>query len=238
MRNQEKIFVIGHKNPDTDSICSAIAYCDIKNRTSQKQRFVPKRAGQINEETEYVLSRFGVQPPGYLSNIGTQVKDMDIRMSPDADKSMSLKAAWDIMQENSIVSLPIRDKMCIRDRETVEAEEISTVEEVSEPEEIEETVQEKETKLPELEIPEAMKNVGMENPLHTEIPKAPNICLPGAEDDDTQDFEFNLEDMILEAATAQGIEIPKEPIVEEKTPVQEVTEEELSLIHILFILLS
>ena len=110
MRNQEKIFVIGHKNPDTDSICSAIAYCDIKNRTSQKQRFVPKRAGQINEETEYVLSRFVVQPPGYLSNIGTQVKDMDIRMSPEADKSMSLKAAWDIMQENSIVSLPIRDK--------------------------------------------------------------------------------------------------------------------------------
>ena len=112
------------------------------------------------------------------------------------------------------------------EEETVEAEEISTVEEVSEPEEIEETVQEKETKLPELEIPEAMKNVGMENPLHTEIPKAPNICLPGAEDDDTQDFEFNLEDMILEAATAQGIEIPKEPIVEEKTLVQEVTEEE------------
>ena len=110
MKNQEKIFVIGHKNPDTDSICSAIAYCDIKNRTSQHQKFIPKRAGQINEETEYVLSRFGVQPPGYLSNIGTQVKDMDIRMSPDADKGMSLKSAWDIMQENSIVSLPIRDK--------------------------------------------------------------------------------------------------------------------------------
>ena len=110
MKNQEKIFVIGHKNPDTDSICSAIAYCDIKNRTSQKQKFIPKRAGQINEETEYVLNRFGVQPPGYLSNIGTQVKDMDIRMSPEADKGMSLKAAWDIMQENSIVSLPIRDK--------------------------------------------------------------------------------------------------------------------------------
>ena len=110
MKNQEKIFVIGHKNPDTDSICSAIAYCDIKNRTCQHQNFIPKRAGQINEETEYVLNRFGVQPPGYLSNIGTQVKDMDIRMSPDADKGMSLKAAWDIMQENSIVSLPIRDK--------------------------------------------------------------------------------------------------------------------------------
>ena len=110
MKNQEKIFVIGHKNPDTDSICSAIAYADIKNRTSQKVKYVAKRAGQINEETEYVLNRFGMQPPGYLSNIGTQVKDMDIRMSPEADKSISLKNAWDLMMEKSIVSLPIRDK--------------------------------------------------------------------------------------------------------------------------------
>ena len=110
MKKQEKIFVIGHKNPDTDSICSAIAYCDIKNRTTQDSKFIAKRAGQINEETEYVLNRFGVQPPGYLSNIGTQVKDMDIRLSPEANKSMSLKNAWDLMQENSIVSLPIREK--------------------------------------------------------------------------------------------------------------------------------
>ena len=110
MKKQDKIFVIGHKNPDTDSICSAIAYCDIKNRTFQNRRYIPKRAGQINEETEFVLNRFGIQPPGYLSNIGTQVKDMDIRMSPEADKSMSLKNAWDLMQENSIVSLPIREK--------------------------------------------------------------------------------------------------------------------------------
>ena len=110
MRNQERIFVIGHKNPDTDSICSAIAYADIKNRTSQKVKYIPKRAGQINEETEYVLNRFGMQPQGYLSNIGTQIKDMDIRMSPEADKSMSLKNAWDLMMEKSIVSLPIRDR--------------------------------------------------------------------------------------------------------------------------------
>ena len=111
MKNQEKIYVLGHKNPDTDSICSAIAYADIKNRTGQSStRYIPKRAGQLNEETEYVLNRFGVRPPGYLSNIGTQVKDMDIRISPEADKSMSLKNAWDLMQEKSIVSLPIRDK--------------------------------------------------------------------------------------------------------------------------------
>ena len=110
MKNQEKIFVIGHKNPDTDSICSAIAYADIKNRTIQEKKYVAKRAGQINEETEYVLNRFGVQPPGYLSNIGTQVKDMEIRVSPDADSSISLKTAWNLMQENGIVTLPIRDR--------------------------------------------------------------------------------------------------------------------------------
>jgi manganese-dependent inorganic pyrophosphatase len=110
MKNQEKIFVIGHKNPDTDSICSAIAYADIKNRTMQEKRYIPKRAGQINEETQYVLNYFGVQAPGYIGNIGTQVKDMDIRISPEVDKSMSLKNAWDLMKENSIVTLPIRDK--------------------------------------------------------------------------------------------------------------------------------
>ena len=110
MKKQERIFVIGHKNPDTDSICSAIAYADIKNRTTQSKRYIPKRAGQINEETRYVLNRFGVQPPAYLGNIGTQVKDMDIRLSPQADKNMSQKNTWDLMQENGIVSLPIRDK--------------------------------------------------------------------------------------------------------------------------------
>lgn len=110
MKKPERIFVIGHKNPDTDSICSAIAYADIKNRTTQNKKYVPKRAGQINEETRYVLNRFVVQPPAYLGNIGTQVKDMDIRTSPQADKNMSLKNTWDLMQENGIVSLPIRDK--------------------------------------------------------------------------------------------------------------------------------
>ena len=81
-----------------------------KTEPAQDSKYIAKRAGQINEETEYVLNRFGVQPPGYLSNIGTQVKDMDIRLSPEANKSMSLKNAWDLMQENSIVSLPIREK--------------------------------------------------------------------------------------------------------------------------------
>ncbi len=110
MKRQEKIYIIGHKNPDTDSICSAIAYADIKNRTTQGKRYIAKRAGQINEETEYVLRRFGVAPPGYVSNIGTQVKDMEIQSTPEADKTISLKNAWDLMQQQGIMTLPICNK--------------------------------------------------------------------------------------------------------------------------------
>ena len=71
MKSNSRVYVIGHKNPDTDSICSAIAYADIKNRTDKTKTYVARRAGQINEETEYVLKRFGVRAPGYLPNAGT-----------------------------------------------------------------------------------------------------------------------------------------------------------------------
>lgn len=109
MASQRKIYVVGHKNPDTDSICSAIAYADIKNRTSDGH-YVAKRAGQLNEETQYVLSRFGVEPPGYMDDVGTQVKDMDIRKSPDAHSYFSVKSAWAMMQENTVVTLPVKDQ--------------------------------------------------------------------------------------------------------------------------------
>ena len=62
---KQKTYIIGHKNPDTDSICSAIAYADIKNRTEDGE-FIPKRAGQISQETQYVLDRFQVDAPGYV----------------------------------------------------------------------------------------------------------------------------------------------------------------------------
>ena len=80
-----------------------------------------------------------------------------------------------------------------------------------------------EMKMPELEIPESMKNMNLDNPEEIEIPKAPDICLPGAENASSDDFEFNLEDTILAAASAQGIEIPKEPIPAKK-PAEEVQE--------------
>ncbi len=109
MSDNRKVYIIGHKNPDTDSICSAIAYADIKNRSDEK-KYQAKRAGQINDETAYVLNRFGVDPPGYITDVGTQVKDMEIRKSLDARGNFSIKQAWNMMRENGVVTLPIQDK--------------------------------------------------------------------------------------------------------------------------------
>lgn len=102
--------MIGHKNPDTDSICSAIAYADIKNRIDKEKTYVAKRAGQINEETEFVLNYFQINAPGYLPDVGTQVKDMEIHETPGAEKSMSVKRAWNLMREHNAVTLPVTNK--------------------------------------------------------------------------------------------------------------------------------
>lgn len=106
MRSEKSVYVIGHKNPDTDSICSAIAYADIKNR-SEHGTFVAKRAGQINEETEYVLKRFGVRAPGYLPDAGTQVKEIEIHEIEGVRGSISVKDAWEKMRAEGVVTLPI-----------------------------------------------------------------------------------------------------------------------------------
>ena len=105
-KKEEKIYVVGHKNPDTDSICSAIAYANLKREITGND-YIAKRAGQINEETHYVLQKFGVKVPNLLENVKLQVKDMDIRPKPEADRTMSLKNAWDMMQNKGIVTLPI-----------------------------------------------------------------------------------------------------------------------------------
>ena len=94
------IFVIGHKNPDTDSICSAIAYADLKNKLTHESCYVPKRAGQLNEESRFVLEYFGVKTPEYVADVGTQVKDIEIRMTAGVDANISLKKAWQLMRQN------------------------------------------------------------------------------------------------------------------------------------------
>ena len=107
MKSNSRVYVIGHKNPDTDSICSAIAYADIKNRTDKTKSYMARRAGQINEETEYVLKRFGVRAPGYLPNAGTQVKEIEIHEVPSVPGTISVKKAYSMMKNNNVVTLPI-----------------------------------------------------------------------------------------------------------------------------------
>jgi len=107
MADKRTVYVVGHRNPDTDSICSAIAYSRLKNKLGDGNSYVATRAGQINAETEYVLNRFGADLPVYLNNIGTRVKDMEIRKVPGVDKGLSLKKAWQLMDQINAVTLPI-----------------------------------------------------------------------------------------------------------------------------------
>ena len=86
----EKIYVIGHKNPDTDSICSAICYAKLKNQIDDSRLYTPARAGQINEETRYVLEFFHVDAPGLIENITTQVRDIEIRKTKGVSGDLSI----------------------------------------------------------------------------------------------------------------------------------------------------
>lgn len=106
MEKTKKVYVIGHKNPDTDSICSAIAYAHLK-RTVTGNEYVAKRAGQINEETKYILDRFQVEPPSLLSNVNLQIKDIDIHKIEGIENHASIKEAWERMKENNMKTLPV-----------------------------------------------------------------------------------------------------------------------------------
>lgn len=101
-----RVLVIGHKNPDTDSICSAIAYANLKNQIS-KDVHIPKRAGDINDETKYALEKFHVEIPGYIQDVGTQVRDIDIRKTEGVQNNISLKKAWSLMKDLKVATLPI-----------------------------------------------------------------------------------------------------------------------------------
>lgn len=105
---ENPIWVIGHRNPDTDSICAAIAYADLQNHLSET-KYEPKRAGNLNEETKYVLRKFKVKIPGYVDDVRTQVKDIAFRRTIGVNSSISLKRAWELMTTSNVVTLPITD---------------------------------------------------------------------------------------------------------------------------------
>ena len=101
-----KVVVIGHRNPDTDSICSAIAYAELKNKTSDLV-CEARRAGKMNQETEFVLKKFGVTPPRMCTDVNPKIRDVDYRQIPGIPGSTSLRKAWEIMRDQKIDTLAV-----------------------------------------------------------------------------------------------------------------------------------
>lgn len=100
------VYVIGHKNPDTDSICSAIAYAHLKNQITDKC-YQARRAGQVNNETKFVLEKFDVEVPELIADVGTQIRDVAIKKIDGIKSGISLKKAWNMMRDTSNSTLPV-----------------------------------------------------------------------------------------------------------------------------------
>ena len=103
---QTPIIVVGHKNPDTDSICSAIAYANLKNQIAPGT-CIPKRAGNLNNETNFVLNYFKMDTPDLIEDVNTQVMDIEYRKTPGIKDTITIKEAWKMMRELDVVTLPI-----------------------------------------------------------------------------------------------------------------------------------
>ncbi len=104
----ETIYVMGHKNPDTDSICSAIAYAELKKAGGFLA--VPRRLGNISRETAFVLKYFDVDKPEYLSTVRTQISDLSIDEAYPVLPGTSVKTTWEIMKRNSVKAVPVVDE--------------------------------------------------------------------------------------------------------------------------------
>ena len=105
--NQYEIFIIGHKNPDSDSICSAIAYANLKNILTKSNIYIPCRAGETNNETNFILSYFDINAPKLITDVGTQAQDMHIHFVEGVSRDISLQSAWNIMRNNMLNTLPV-----------------------------------------------------------------------------------------------------------------------------------
>ena len=111
MNCKQKTYVIGHKNPDTDSICSAISYAYLKNQIEKNDRYIPLRCGHVNQETAYVLDHFGVKAPKYITDVSPQVQDAEIRKLHGISEDISLNTAFRLMKEQECVTLPVVDHL-------------------------------------------------------------------------------------------------------------------------------
>lgn len=102
------VLVTGHKNPDTDSICSVIAYSELKKKLGMNAS--PRRLGDINRETEFVLKHFEVEVPEYLPTVKAQVSDLNMDMIIPVSPDISIKTAWNLMKKNNIKTIPVVDE--------------------------------------------------------------------------------------------------------------------------------
>ena len=109
MKRKEITYVVGHKNPDTDSICSAIAYAELKSLTEDGE-FVACRAGGVSEETQFVLEHFDVPLPALLRDAATEVKEIEIHEGRGINHETTVKSAWRTMNRHNVITLPILDE--------------------------------------------------------------------------------------------------------------------------------
>ncbi|HCS67434.1 MAG TPA: putative manganese-dependent inorganic diphosphatase [Oribacterium sp.] len=107
---EREVLVTGHRNPDTDSICAAIAYAKLKNAVTGSNKYIPCRAGEPSRETAFVLDYFKVPAPRLITSVKTQVSDVEYRQTPGVNKNISLKKAWTMMNEGNVVTLPVVTK--------------------------------------------------------------------------------------------------------------------------------
>ena len=101
--------VIGHKNPDTDSICSAICYADLKRKLTGEE-YIACRAGELNNETKFVLEHFGVEPPQFVESLEPTIADVQFRRIEGIDPHLSLRRAWEHMRDKNIQTVPVVTK--------------------------------------------------------------------------------------------------------------------------------
>ena len=103
----EPIYVFGHKNPDTDSVCGAISYAYLKNKLGVKAE--PRVIGEINKETEYVLKYFKIEVPHYLNDVKVQLKDVNFHKNYLLNENKPIIDAFNVMNLNAITGLPLVD---------------------------------------------------------------------------------------------------------------------------------
>ena len=105
---KDVIYITGHKNPDSDSICAAIAYAEFKNKT-QDTLAIPVRLGNVSQETQYILDYFGVEAPQFLETVKLKVEDLEMDNIAPLAPEVSLKMAWNIMRDKNLKSIPVAD---------------------------------------------------------------------------------------------------------------------------------